>query len=204
MTITELIAAGRLREAIDALPDSNDKVIQSSRLKSLQRDEMCGTISFDNANRFRAQITHAVLSLCRYCDPNVSGTCTSPSQSSGKEDSLREVIREHRRRNPEIAAEAERIAREEREQRERKGRLDVARARLILAREQAERENAQAEVDRLLGEIAAFREAQAAQAREAQRRENLEIQLAAEAQKAYTLAQERELAEVMLLFAMEI
>jgi hypothetical protein len=103
-----------------------------------------------------------------------------------------------------IAAEAERLAREDREQSERKGRLEIARARLILSREQSEREAAQSEVERLLGEITTFKEAQERQKEEQKKLEKLNFQLAKEEQDRYNLAQEKELCEVLLMFSMEL
>ncbi|HQT90952.1 MAG TPA: hypothetical protein PL001_02865, partial [Candidatus Kryptobacter bacterium] len=106
-------------------------------------------------------------------------------EEEGRKKAQRETA--EREKQEAIAAEAERIEREEREQRERKEQIEVARARLILSREQSERDALQQEVLQLQELINAYR-----------------IQLASEAQLSYTLAQEQEIADVMMIVMMDL
>lgn len=67
--IRDLIASGRLSEAIKALPEvvadylQNDVILLQSRLNGLERQERLGTIDAGTANIERARITSAVLDM---------------------------------------------------------------------------------------------------------------------------------------------
>ena len=67
--IRDLIASGRLSDAIKGLPGvvaehlQNDVILLQSRLNGLERQERLGTIDHGTAGIERARITSAVLSM---------------------------------------------------------------------------------------------------------------------------------------------
>lgn len=67
--IRDLIASGRLSDAIKGLPGvvaehlQNDVILLQSRLNGLERQERLGTIDNGSAGIERAKITAAVLSM---------------------------------------------------------------------------------------------------------------------------------------------
>ena len=67
--IRDLIASGRLSDAIKGLPGvvaehlQNDVILLQSRLNGLERQERLGTIDAGTAGIERAKITAAVLSI---------------------------------------------------------------------------------------------------------------------------------------------
>ena len=66
MTTKDLIAAGKLKEALDQLykeAKNSEVVLLTGRLKTLVREQSLGILSFSEANLERNKITNAVLSL---------------------------------------------------------------------------------------------------------------------------------------------
>lgn len=61
--IQQLIAQGKTKEALEALPSNNEVIQLQGRLSALLRQEMLGTIDSSNARLERNNINQAVLSL---------------------------------------------------------------------------------------------------------------------------------------------
>ena len=61
--IQQLIAQGKLKEAIAALPSTNEVIHVQARLNELTRKEMLGTIDYSSAGIERSKILSAILSL---------------------------------------------------------------------------------------------------------------------------------------------
>ena len=59
--IQQLIAQGNLKEALEALPYSNDVILLTSRLNGLERQERLGTISNESAGIERSRIVKGIL-----------------------------------------------------------------------------------------------------------------------------------------------
>ena len=88
-SIQKLVSTNRLDQALkhllEGLPEEykNDAILLNSRLSSLNRSVSMGTITYDQANISRAQITITILSLADNLDGNTSnslgGTSSNPT-----------------------------------------------------------------------------------------------------------------------------
>lgn len=58
-----LIAQGRLQQAFDSLPDTNEFVLLKARFSRLTSDQQMGTISTEHANLESNRIIHALLQM---------------------------------------------------------------------------------------------------------------------------------------------
>jgi hypothetical protein len=58
-----LIAQGKLKQALDLLPDTNEFILQKARFSKLEHEERMGIITTSEANLERNRITHALLQM---------------------------------------------------------------------------------------------------------------------------------------------
>ena len=92
--IQQLIAQGKLKEAIAALPSTNEVIHVQARLNELTRKEMLGTIDYSSAGIERSKILSAILSLA-----DIDADSVSPQKSNqmSSKDSLTKIMSDYRR-----------------------------------------------------------------------------------------------------------
>lgn len=114
MTIHQLVAHGRLQQAIQLLIEAQqeDAILLMGRLTTLNRDKMLGLIDGSTAQREMARLTQAVLH-CAGAQPKQAAGYTPTTRiviaTDFKEGALLDVIRTNKRRRPEMAQEAQNI-----------------------------------------------------------------------------------------------
>jgi len=94
MTIKDLIAANRLEEAFNALPNTQDKILLLSRYNTLQRNNNVGILTSSEYGVERSRIVMSLLHLAG--DSSTSSSTTNQSQMSSK-DSLIKIMSDYRR-----------------------------------------------------------------------------------------------------------
>ena len=92
--IQQLIAQGKIKEALEALPFNNESILLTSRLSGLERQEREGVISNSDAGLERSRIVAAILSLAGIDSDSV------PVQKTDKmytRDSIIKIMYDYRR-----------------------------------------------------------------------------------------------------------
>lgn len=102
--IQQLIAQGRTKEALEALPSTNEVIQLQGRLSALLRQEMLGLIDSSNARLERNSINQSVLSLSGID----SSTQVKPSQMDNK-SKLLSLSKELARIDPDNAQKAKEL-----------------------------------------------------------------------------------------------
>lgn len=106
--IQQLIAQGRTKEALEALPSSNEVIQLKGRLSALLRQEMIGLIDSSSARLERNSINQAVLSLA---EVDGSTTQSKPVQIDNK-SKLLSLSKELARIDPTNAQRAKELYKE--------------------------------------------------------------------------------------------
>ncbi len=90
-----LIAQGRLQQAFDSLPDTNEFVLLKARFSRLTSDQQMGTISTEHANLESNRIIHALLQMLeKAADDTVIKPLVTPKNTelNNFKQSLRDII----------------------------------------------------------------------------------------------------------------
>ncbi len=91
--VHELVVQGKLKEALDALPFTNDVILLQSKLTGLERQERLGVIDNKDAGIERSKITTGILSLA-----GIDSTqAPVKQQSMSSKDSLTKIMSDYRR-----------------------------------------------------------------------------------------------------------
>lgn len=92
--VVELIGKGRTKEALDALPVTNESIQLKGRLAELERNKMLGMIDFSNESIERNKINQAVLALAKV--ESNSASIQKPNQMYTR-DSILKIMSDYRR-----------------------------------------------------------------------------------------------------------
>lgn len=90
-----LIAQGKLKQAFDLLPDTNEFVLLKARFSRLTSDQQMGTISTEHANLESNRIIHALLQMLeKAADDTVIKPLVTPKSTelNNFKQSLRDII----------------------------------------------------------------------------------------------------------------
>lgn len=90
-----LIAQGKLKQAFDLLPDTNEFVLLKARFSRLTSEQQMGTISTEHANLESNRIIHALLQMLeKAADDTVIKPLVTPKSTelNNFKQSLRDII----------------------------------------------------------------------------------------------------------------